>query len=301
VSKQKFQSATALDTVPAGGTGQGGLCGSDSYEVAARLTLVMILLLSGNLWFHVVPIRVLALAGLVYMPLVRRTTYWLALFLLSFAVDNLYNWAIADNHHWLLSYWLLALALSVGSKAPEATLSQSARLLIGFAFLLATLRKAMSPQYLDGRAFQFLLMADPRFYHVALFGDHTQDIPAFWREMLNLSPEVALPVVTPGFQRIAWVMTWWTIFIEGAIALAFLIRDNPRAERARNWLLLTFVITTYPVAPVLGFAWLLLIMGWAQCSLELRAARFAYLLMFPLVYLFYGEFVKKYVFEWWGM
>ena len=66
----------------------------------------------------------------------------------------------------------------------------------------------------------------------------------------------------------------------------------------RNGLLLFFVATTYAVAPVLGFAWILLIMGLAQCPSSLPKTRLAYMTAFALVYAFYGEQIKVHLFRW---
>jgi hypothetical protein len=35
---------------------------------------------------------------------------------------------------------------------------------------------------------------------------------------------------------------------------------------SRNWMLLAFMLATYPIAPVLGFAWLLCVICLAQCQ-----------------------------------
>ena len=83
-------------------------------------------------------------------------------------------------------------------------------------------------------------------------------------------------------------MTWWTVFLEGAVAVAFLWPLERGVSRGRDALLLLFCVTTYAVAPVEGFGWLLIAMGVAQCAPERRRTRLLYLAVFALV-LFYRD------------
>ena len=53
--------------------------------------------------------------------------------------------------------------------------------------------------------------------------------------------------------------------------------------RARHALLLLFCATTYAVAPVEGFGWLLIAMGVAQCDRERVFTRALYLVVYALI------------------
>ena len=87
---------------------------------------------------------------------------------------------------------------------------------------------------------------------------------------------------------VAVVLSVWTLLIEAAIAVAFLWPGRSEAVRwARNGTLVAFCLTTYAIATVGAFAWILIIMGVAQCEKEDRLARFAYGALFLLV-LVYG-------------
>ena len=77
---------------------------------------------------------------------------------------------------------------------------------------------------------------------------------------------VALLGLTARLALLADVLTWWTLAIEGAVALAFLCPGPSWLGRHRDHLLITFTVTTYLAAPVLGFGWLLLVLGLAQCA-----------------------------------
>jgi hypothetical protein len=51
----------------------------------------------------------------------------------------------------------------------------------------------------------------------------------------------------------------------------------------RHLLLLAFCLTTYAIAPVAGFGWLLAILGLSQCPDEWRALRSAYVVIFAFI------------------
>ncbi|MCJ8283723.1 MAG: hypothetical protein MJK14_29075, partial [Rivularia sp. ALOHA_DT_140] len=53
----------------------------------------------------------------------------------------------------------------------------------------------------------------------------------------------------------------------------------------RDWLLIVFIITTYFLLPVLGFAYVLAIMGLAQCPSTRVSVRTTYLCLFGLLQL----------------
>jgi len=52
--------------------------------------------------------------------------------------------------------------------------------------------------------------------------------------------------------------------------------------------LLTFCVTTYALAPVAGFGWLIATLGLAQCAVNQRVLRGSYLAVFVLI-LIYSE------------
>jgi hypothetical protein len=79
------------------------------------------------------------------------------------------------------------------------------------------------------------------------------------------------------------VLTWWTLAIEGAVALAFLSRGTSLLGRHRDHLLITFTVSTYLAAPVLGFGWLLLVLGLAQLRTTASHLRILYVAAFVVV------------------
>ena len=61
----------------------------------------------------------------------------------------------------------------------------------------------------------------------------------------------------------------------GAVALAFLSPGSRWLGRHRDHLLITFTVTTYLAAPVLGFGWMLLVLGLAQLRSTAGHLRFS--------------------------
>jgi hypothetical protein len=259
--------------------------------LALRLTLLLPLLRPlGSGWLRPT-VLALAVAGLVMPRVLHHPALWLALAALAGwrVIDG---WPLADNHAYLLAYWCLAIALARLAPDPKQALAWNGRALIGLAFGFATLWKALSPDYLDGRFFRVTLVADERLERVTtrLGGIDPDTLHARRAFVAGHGDAGALaqgpPAEPPRLRRLALAATWTTFGLEAAVAVAFL---TPLGRRAwlRHVLLLGFCATTYAVAPVVGFGWLLLAMGVAQCDPDARNLRLAYVAVFVLLILYY--------------
>ncbi len=259
-------------------------------ELALRLTLLALLLHPIGTGYLRPAILALAAAGLVLPRLLRHPALWLGLTALTVSRVVL-DWPLADNHAYLLAYWCLACALAQRSSDPPRALAWNGRALVGLAFGFATLWKLLSPDFLDGRFFRVALIQDPR---LAPFARHvgglTDDELAERRAYLGLhvdGPAYGLPEAPPEPARlraVAHVATWGTVALEAAAALAFLVPLG-RSKWLRDALLLLFCATTYAVAPVVSFGWLLLALGAAQTEPEAKRTRLAYLAVYGLLLL----------------
>jgi hypothetical protein len=237
----------------------------------------------------------LAAAGLLLSGLLRHPGLWIALTFLT-GLRVFLDWSLADNHAYLLCYWCLAVSIALCSRDPSGCLSLNGRLLIGLAFVFATLWKVgLSPEYLDGRFFRVTLLTDPRFSGFAqlaggLLPEQFEELRAFVKQHVDgqLIEPSFLPAEPPRFILLAACMTWWTVAIEGAVALAFLWPVGRGLSKMRDAILLTFCVTTYAVATVAGFGWLLLALGVAQCEPGRRKTQISYLIVFALI-LFYRD------------
>ena len=158
-------------------------------------------------------------------------------------------WPLSDNHIYLLAYWCLAIGLALSSPTPAATLSASSRWLLGAAFAMAVLWKAvLSPDYVDGRFFRVTLLTDERFADASLvFGGLSRDQMAQNRKFLEPLPEGAELLDPPAFvepprlRAFAAVATWGGLTLEALVALLCLIPAGERIELARHAALLALL------------------------------------------------------------
>ncbi len=79
-------------------------------------------------------------------------------------------------------------------------------------------------------------------------------------------------------------MTWWTLAIEGLIALLFLWPGERWISAIRTFSILVFAATTYLVAPVLGFGWIVIVLGFAQCPERHPKLRASFPIVLALLY-----------------
>ena len=266
-------------------------------SVPVALTLVLVMLGTDDSWYVGVPVVVLTTVGVV-VPSVRGSArFWLALAATLGAAAWADRWR-TDNHQYLIAYWCLALGLAASSADPARVRRISARLLVGAVFLLATTWKILSPDFVDGSFMRYTLLTDTRFTEVATLvgGVDPGDLTANRDAISALDdPKAALrPVRLRGTDRLdalAHALTWWTLLVEGSVAVAFLVPWR-RLGRYRDPLLITFVVTTYAIAPVVGFGWVLVCLGLAQREPTRRMLPLAYLGAFLLVQVFTAPWVS---------
>ena len=244
------------------------------FHVVSLLTILLLWFYSGHTWFMEAALVLLCIPALLHQPLLQKSTFWLLLFS-ALALSIYTYWYEADNHEYLILIWVLALASTRLSPNPAGALAGSARMMIGLCFLFATGWKCLSPSFMDGSFFHHLLLIDDRFFDIAEFIGGVGSDALFtnedtfyeWIEFGDPAHPLSL-ASGPRVAMLASVLTWWTIAIEATIALLFLwMRDN-KITRWRHAFLLLFVLTTYIPAPVVGFAWVLCIMGIAQSNVK---------------------------------
>jgi hypothetical protein len=263
--------------------------------LSARLTALVILLrppetgwLRGLLWL-------VAGIALAWPPASSSAAVWAVLAVLT-AARVARDWPLADNHLYLLAYWCLALALAHATPTPSRTLGRSARWLVGLTFLCAAIWKAvLAPDFLDARFFRVTLLTDDRLAPLACAVGRMSaaDLAESRAALLPVPAGVEVvngPVLVepPSLRALGLALTWGGLALEGALALVFLAPGSPRILQARHLLLIAFCASTYAVAPVAGFGWLLVAMGLSQLEERETALRAAYLAAFVIV-LVYSE------------
>jgi len=243
-------------------------------ELVVNMTLILLLIYSGGRWFVQVPVVMLASGALLFPELRRSSRIWFVLAVVLLA-GYAQQWSFVDNHKYLLGYWCLALYCALRSADTEESLAVNARWLIAFCFTFATLWKLQALDFLDSRFFHFTLLVDRRFQTLmevvgglsAQMVEGNQQALGSLLQFQSSLMEVRLQS-SPSLAFLARLLTYGSVFLEGLTAIAFLApATGPGASlhrRLRHLLLLAFVLSTYALAPVIGFGWLLLVMGLAQ-------------------------------------
>lgn len=261
-------------------------------RLVLRLSALVILLHGGTDWRLEVPLNILCAAALLHTGFLMSRWVWLGI-VAMLSLIHATNWSSIDNHKYLITYWALACSLAVGAEDPARVLRVNARWLIGLCFVLAMVWKFVAGEYLDGSFLHSVFLTDRRVQAAAavmgaeLTERHLMDNRALYG-LLSAHPAVghSIPLFTTAALRAAARMSsWWTLLIEGAIALAFVAPAGAWLYRRRDALLMLFVGTTYVLLPVVGFACILALMGLAQCEPERRRTRLAYIGLLAVIQL----------------
>lgn len=261
-------------------------------EQAAMLTLPLLLLYTQDEWYVRVPVICLSVGGLVFSQLRHNAYFWFAL-VCFMGTGIAFTWEASDNHKYAITYWCLALFFVQWFAADLSNLRTSARLLLGLIFGFAVLWKAISPDFSSGDFFQHAFLFDERFSgKLALLGivdAEAMELNGLARQTLTSfdgsfnTVSISIP---PSLPLMAKGLAWWTLALEGLIALCFLLPATNRLAKWGDPLLVLFILSTYVIAPVIGFGWLLIIMGVIQCAPTRKGMRFAYLASLLLLQLF---------------
>ena len=257
-------------------------------EVVLRLNLLLLLLFGSQDPNYSLLLRILCTPMLFSRNLTVNRWMWTAVACVSVASTISY-WFGQDNHKFLMTYWTLACCLAVWSRNTASVLALSGRLLIALTFSFALFWKLFGGQLLSGEFFEVTFLIDGRFEPMARLGGVSGEALIENRDLaklLRLFPSEAVAGTLQSSERLptlAAAMGWLTVLIEAAVAAGFWLRFWMRDLDVHNWLLMVFCVATYSLAPVIGFGFLLVTMGLAQCNLEHRDSRHGYLWTFILV------------------
>lgn len=261
---------------------------TERYERSTLLTvavLVMYTLMHRNFLAGALPplARVLALAGGIAALLLtrshRRPLFWIAATLFVGSQPALHPFS-TDDHIFLLAYWCLALAIAPFCEDVEAATATSARSLLAAVFVFATLWKLVSPTYLNGSVFHYLLLGDPRLgrmtvlFHRASSAELLANYRALTNLKINALPEATLAPAA-ATRALGTLFTAMVLVGEAIVAVAFTLRA-PRVAALRDPVMIGFLLITYLMAPVVLFGQILAVLGLAQAGSP--RARIGYLL-----------------------
>ena len=273
-------------------------------DLVLILTLILLIVRPGpaERWYLEIPLTIIAVSPLLAPSLLRNACFWGLLTALLLVVHVGLHYHTSDNHKFLLTYWCLALTGALTLRDPQAALALNGRLIIGIVFLLAAAWKLTSASYVNDDTFYFLLLTDSRFFSLAyLLGGMPWETFAANQESigtLNSLPETIPLTGTAALPAVAKFLSWWTVLIEGTIAILFLIPRGEKIALGRHLTLLLFLASTYPPTSVIQFGWIVIIMAIASTPPEAKRIRLAYVVTFFFLFCFSTGYVREQFYEW---
>jgi len=251
-----------------------------NFETLVLLTFLVPAFFGNDLWYLRLFTGVLFSLVVIFRNLIYRDEFWfLAVALYGFYVIS--DWHEVGGNEWLLLYFFVAIFLSNFAYNQREVLRNSARLLIGFVFLLAIVWKVVPGEFARGDVVIFDMIA-------------TERLSSFAIALTSLSKEIvrennllvrSLPSLeaiqlqsAPGIRTLANLVVIATFVIEGAIAVSFLLLRGKLASWARDLSLSVFLVFAYLVLPVASFGTLFSVLGYVQTDKD--SFRGLYLLTF---------------------
>ena len=125
------------------------------FTVITSFTLALLVFHGYQHIYFEVPFQLLFVAFLVVPQVHAQAPFWFLIACFSGAALWL-DWWSADNHKYLLFYWVMTVFLACEQgEQKQLILVKTARYLLFFTMTLAVVQKSLSPDYLSGAFFQF--------------------------------------------------------------------------------------------------------------------------------------------------
>ena len=237
----------------------------EPFELAIAMTLVVFCVER-----HGEPqLLLLSALGLLVPKLGRSGFYWILMTITHYA-GHWEKFDSSGNHWYLYGYWCMGITLSLFCPDPKKALTEAARWLIVLVFFFAVFWKITSVEYIDGRYFDYCILADARFTPVGLLCGIDGQTAIANRDLLSAyiylaDVEGSVQLTTTKWVPVAsFILTWWTLLIESAVCISFGLPKRKNSHFLRQSLLIVFIYTTYSIAQVNGFGWILIAMGISQ-------------------------------------
>jgi hypothetical protein len=230
----------------------------------------------------------LALFAVILVPATaKKPALWGVLAIMG-AITLVQERDLADNHKYLLCYWLWVMCIAHipdSRELRDRIIGVNARFFLVFIFLGAALQKFVSSSYMSGAMFELELLLDGRFTAFAhLVGiDPVLGDDSLKRVILLGNPYVQVVndsiklLSTDHVRFVAQLITLYDFYVQVAIGALFLFR-RAVPDLIAHVLLLFFIFTTYLPAPVFGFGFTLSILGFALVKERSQYLSAAYLL-----------------------
>ncbi len=267
------------------------------------LTLFLAVVFGFQSWLFQLSVQLALLVVLLAPSLAQRPALW---FLLSMAasITLVHERDLADNHKYLLCYWLWVMCIAhipSDRELRDRIIRFNARFFLIFIFLGAVLQKFLSSTYLTGGMFELELLLDDRF---RAFGHLVGIDPSLGEENLrrfNLLQHPYVQVLDDKIKLlsndhvhyVAKLVTLYDFYVQVAIGVLLLFCREV-TDMVADFLLLFFIFTTYIPAPVWGFGVTLSVLGFALAKERSQFMSAVYLLAMVAVLIYqvpWGDWV----------
>ncbi|MFG0284757.1 MAG: hypothetical protein ACF8R7_10085 [Phycisphaerales bacterium JB039] len=237
-----------------------------------RLTALLLIFYAGSDWLLTIPLKIACGGALFSSKLLRSWVLWLGISVLVVFIDG-GAWHSIDNHKYLIAYWAICITLALSWPSRGSWIaSRNASLLIGLCFFFAFLWKILAGEYFDGSFMHRVFLTDSR---VAVPASLAGGVPisalSANRSLESMmqwspSPDVIVELQSSrALSTIAICALYWTLLLEALIAFLWLIPIG-KNSLVKDVALIAFILTTYVLLPVVGFATVLSVMGYAHAS-----------------------------------
>jgi hypothetical protein len=237
-----------------------------------KLTLLLLIFHYSPGWIIELPVRIAALFMFFSHRWARNPWLW-AILVAGTCIYTFRYWFMVDNHKFLITYWVGVCYISTLFNDRIQVLKLNAWLLITLVFGFAVYWKLASPDFMTGDFMQYTMLTDSRMQYITTF--FTGITPAQFidkrllMEFLSIEPNLKTKVTldtASNLSVVAKVITWLTLLVELAIVLFFALKYFRFFNRFKDYSLQFFILILYPFLPVIGFGFILSILGLAQAE-----------------------------------
>lgn len=278
---------------------------NDLILLILKMILIILLILMKDNTVLAILMPVIVVPGLLFNRITLNKYYWLLLTIFSvipYLILDLVGYV--PNHKHIFAYVILAITIILFFSEKKEILNNlkiQAKFIIGLCFLFAVIGKFLAPEFLNGSFFEFTNTIDPRFYGFTSF---VADIDPLLLKENETNMQNLLSTNNTDFlfnvngakslSDVGLIISYWTIFIEGMIAITFCLPSSFFLSKYRNIFLIVFILTTYPIATVYGFAIILAALGFIQSIKTNKLTKYSifYLCVFILLPLIKIPFIR---------
>jgi hypothetical protein len=238
-------------------------------------------------WYYAFAAQLALLTVLLMPSTAKRPALW-GLVAIMATITVVLERDLADNHKYLLCYWLWVMCIAHIPEEREfgdRIIRFNARFFLIFIFLGAALQKFVSSSYMSGAMFELNLLVDERFkafgHLIGIDANLAQE--SLRRLILLQNPygqviDNKILLLPDGHVHLAAeLITFYDFYVQVTIGALLLFR-RWTTDLIAHGLLLFFIFTTYIPAPVFGFGFTLSVLGFALAKERSQGLSAAYLL-----------------------